>query len=70
MFPMSALPNSIQKILLYNPLVHPIELSRKALFPHYYAEGATLFFPFAVAIITVAVGLTLFHGNRNLISEK
>jgi capsular polysaccharide transport system permease protein len=70
MFPMSGLPTSIQKILLYNPLVHPIEMSRNALFPHYYAEGASLFFPFTIAIITVAVGLTLFQGNRTIMSEQ
>lgn len=70
MFPISALPTSIQKMLLYNPLVHPIEISRNALFPHYHAEGANLFFPFALAIIVVALGLTLFQGNRTIMSEQ
>lgn len=70
MFPMSALPTSLQKILLFNPLVHVIELSRKSLFPFYYAEGAELFFPFAVTVVALALGLLLFHNNRNFLSQQ
>jgi capsular polysaccharide transport system permease protein len=68
--PVSALPGDVQKLLLMNPLVHPIELSRKALFPHYHAEGAEMMYPWIVAIILLALGLTLFHSNRNLITQR
>lgn len=67
--PLSALPESHQKMLLYNPLVHTIELSRKALFPFYPAEGPTLVYPAIFAIIVFSVGLILFHGNRNHLSQ-
>lgn len=70
MFPISAMPPTIQNLLLYNPLVHTIELSRKALFPFYHAEGASLFYPFTVAVVVVAFGLTLFHSNRNFMSQQ
>jgi capsular polysaccharide transport system permease protein len=70
LIPISALPNSVQKILLYNPLVHTIELSRKALFPFYHAEGAELTYPFLVAIVVLAIGLTLFQGNRNFLAQR
>lgn len=70
MFPMSVLPTSLQNILLFNPLVHVIELSRKALFPFYYAEGTDLFYPFAIAVVVVALGLMLFHSNRNFLSQQ
>lgn len=70
MFPTFALPASLQRILLFNPLVHVIELSRKALFPFYNAEGTNLFFPFATAIVVVALGLMLFHSNRNFLSQQ
>ncbi len=69
-FPTSALPTNIQNILLFNPLVHVIELSRKALFPFYDAGDANLFFPFSVAIVVVALGLMLFHSNRNFLSQQ
>ena len=68
--PISALPESVQKILLYNPLVHTIELSRKALFPFYHAEGAELTYPFLVSIVVLALCLTLFQGNRNFLAQR
>ena len=70
MFPMSALPKSIQGILLYNPLVHVIELSRKALFPFYDSGGTELFYPFSITIVVLAFGLMLFNSNRNFMSQQ
>lgn len=67
--PLSALPESGQKLLLLNPLVHTIELARNSLFPFYPAEGPNLAYPAAFAIIVLSVGLTLFHGNRNYLSK-
>jgi ABC-type polysaccharide/polyol phosphate export permease len=68
--PISALPPDAQGYLMWNPLVHPIELSRRALFPHYFAGDAGLLYPFVVAIILLAIGLTLFHGSRNFMSQR
>lgn len=70
LFPVSAMPANVQNFLLWNPLVHPIELSRKAMFPYYNAEGSVMLYPFTVAIILLAIGLTLFHGNRNFLSKR
>lgn len=70
LFPISAMPGSVQTLLLYNPLVHTIELSRKALFPFYHAEGAELTYPFLVAVVLLAMGLTLFQGNRNFLAQR
>jgi len=70
MFPTAALPTSLQNILLFNPLVHVVELSRKALFPFYNAADTNLFYPFSVAIVVVALGLMLFHSNRNFLSQQ
>lgn len=70
LFPMSAIPSTAQSYLFFNPLVHTIELSRKALFPHYHADGSTLLYPFVFAIIVLSLGLTLFHGNRNFLSQR
>lgn len=68
--PLSAMPATAQKYLLYNPLVHTIELSRNALFPYYNSGQTTLVYPTVIAIIVLAVGLTLFHGNRNFLSQR
>lgn len=69
MHPLSVLPSSVEKILLANPLVHTIELSRQATFPHYSIDGPNLFYPFATAIVLLSIGLTLFHGNRQHLSQ-
>lgn len=70
LFPMSSVPPGIQRYLLFNPLVHSIELSRNALFPFYHAEGVDLLYPTVFAIVVLSVGLTLFHGNRNFLSQR
>jgi len=70
LFPISAMPSSAKSILLWNPLVHTIELSRNSLFPFYHAEGAELIYPTLFAIITTALGLTLFQLNRNFLSQR
>ncbi len=70
LFPTAALPPSIREYLLYNPLVHTIEMCRKALFPFYRAEGVNLVYPAAFAIIALATGLTLFHNHRTFLSQR
>ncbi len=69
-FPLSALPTAYQQVLLYNPLVHTIELSRNALFPHYAIDAETLTYPLMVSIVVLATGLMLFRGNRNFLSQS
>lgn len=68
-FPLSGLPTAYQNLLLYNPLVHTIELSRKALFPYYSIEGETLAYPLMVSIVVLSTGLMLFRSNRNFLSK-
>lgn len=68
LFPLSAVPTSVQKYLLFNPIVHCIEVCRNALFPFYGVPGPNLFYPAAFAIVVLSIGLTLFHGSRNLLS--
>ncbi len=69
MFPSSIVTGPMREIFLYNPLVHTIELSRNALFPHYHIEDINLFYPFAFSIIVLAIGITYFHNNRNHLSQ-
>jgi len=70
LFPVSALPESAQRLLLYNPLVHTIEQSRHAIFPFYSAAGTDLIYPGVFAIVVLSIGLTLFHGNRDFLSQR
>ncbi len=68
--PLVALPQSIQDILIYNPLVHTIELSRKALFPFYNAGETNLTYPLFCAFILLSAGLIAFRLNRNFLTRR
>lgn len=70
MFSISHIPPLYQKYLLWNPLVHPIEQARKALFPFYHAGDTGLYYPFVVAIVTLSLGLVLFHANRDFMTQQ
>jgi len=68
--PLYTTPQVAQKLLLYNPLVHTIELSRKSLFPLYHVPGVTLLYPASVAIVIFAFGICLFYNHRHQLIEK
>lgn len=70
LYPLYNLPNIAQKILLYNPLVHTIELSRKSMFPLYHIGQVNLFYPTAAAIILFAIGICMFHNNRHFLTLR
>lgn len=70
MLPITALPNSAQQWLLWNPLVHTIEVARHAMFPLYHQGDTSLAYPASFAIIMLATGLALFRNNRNFLSQR
>lgn len=70
LYPTAQLPDSTQHLLFHNPLVHTIELARKALFPHYYVAWANLTYPAVFAVIVLSLGLTLFHNSRNFLTQR
>ncbi|RYD23718.1 MAG: hypothetical protein EOP88_03035 [Verrucomicrobiaceae bacterium] len=70
MFPMAALPEHAQDLLLHNPLVHTIELSRKALFPLYHSGEANFVYPTSFAIIVLAMGLAMFQNSKDFLSQR
>jgi ABC-type polysaccharide/polyol phosphate export permease len=64
------MPESIQNALHYNPLVHTIELSRKALFPYYHAGDVNLRYPLIIAVVFFSVGIILFRNHRNFLVKS
>lgn len=70
LFPLNGLPSIAKNYLLYNPLVHTIEISRKCLFPLYHVERVNLLFPGSIAIVFFCFGICLFHNHRNELVEK
>jgi capsular polysaccharide transport system permease protein len=69
LIPTNTLPLQVREILLYNPLVHAIELSRHSLFPLYRVEGANLLYPMCFAITLLYIGITYYEKNKNHLSQ-
>jgi len=68
--PLVALPKVAQGIMLYNPLVHTVEQSRRAMFPFYDAGATNFIFPTMVALTSLAIGLVVFRLNENFLSSS
>lgn len=64
-FSVASLPAVYQRWLLWNPLLHVVELSRNAFEPaHALMEGITPAYPGAVALVLLAAGLALYRRDR------
>lgn len=70
LYPLHGLPNKAQEFLLWNPLVHTIEISRKSLFPLYHIGAVTLVYPTIAAIVLFSIGTCLFHNHRHYLTQK
>lgn len=70
LYPLYGLPTSVQNLLLYNPLVHTIELSRKSLFPLYHIGEVNLIYPSAVALIIFSGGICFFQAHRHHLTMR
>ncbi|GIX24545.1 MAG: ABC transporter permease [Caldimonas manganoxidans] len=66
MFPVSALPPQVLPWLLWNPILHAIELSRGYFFAQYHVvHGVSLPYVSAWALGTMALGLSLYRVRRH-----
>jgi capsular polysaccharide transport system permease protein len=64
-FPLHNLSPSLREILLYNPVLHLIELSRVHFLPNYAPlHGVDPFYPAAWALVLVALSLSLYRVYR------
>lgn len=71
LYPLSGLPLLAQNFLLFNPLTHTIELSRKCLFPLYHLSSeVNLLYPAMAAIVALSIGTPLFHHHRHNLAQK
>lgn len=58
--PLKILPHSLRDVLMYNPLVHVLELLRHAYFHGYYMlSGVSLLYPVQCALVASLLGLML-----------
>ncbi len=61
MFPLHKIPKEYWPYLLWNPLVHAVELCRGSVFPGYASEGISLGYLAFCSLLTLFVGLALYR---------
>ena len=61
MFPIHAVPKEYWHYLLWNPVVHIVELSREAVVPGYVSEGVSLGFLAISSVLILFIGLALYR---------
>ena len=64
MFPLHSIPTDYWPYLLWNPLVHAVELSREAVMPGYVSEGVSLSYLAICTLVTVFAGLALYRNRE------
>ncbi|RLA34997.1 MAG: ABC transporter, partial [Gammaproteobacteria bacterium] len=68
-FPLSMLPDEFKAYLLWNPLLHAIELSHVAYFASFESPFVSLEYLFLSAVVSLAFGLTCLRASwQRLIS--
>ena len=65
LIPVTSFPPTVIPILLWNPLLHMVELSRWAFFPTYHTlMGVNLEYPLMWGLVVLFLGVSLFFVNR------
>lgn len=65
LIPVTHFPPLLVQILMWNPLLHLVELSRWTFFPTYHTlMGVNLEYPLAVGLALLFLGVSLFFVNR------
>ena len=60
MFPLHAIPKQYWSYLLWNPLIHVVELSREAVMPIYVSEGVSINYLLIFSLATLFISLALY----------
>ncbi len=64
-FPIHKLPQQYLDWLLWNPMLHLVELSRHSFIPQYQpVEGVSLLYPLGCTLLVSALGLALYRVDR------
>ncbi|GCP83973.1 ABC transporter permease [Escherichia coli] len=65
MYPLHTIPKQYWIYLLWNPLVHVVELNREAVMPGYISEGVSLIYLAISTLIILFVGLALYRTRED-----
>lgn len=70
-FPVSIIPAQYLEYLLYNPVLHLIELLRESYFAHYpLIYGISLSYPFIVTLFVLFIGLYFYRYRRLALAAR
>ena len=58
-FTAESLPTNVQKVMLWNPILHCVELVRDGWFPSYHAHHASVAYVLGCTVVLLFAGLTL-----------
>lgn len=61
MFPLHAIPKDYWSYLLWNPLIHAVELSRESVVTGYVSEGVSLEYLAFCALVALFLGLSIYR---------
>lgn len=64
MFPLHSIPKDYWPYLLWNPLIHAVELSRESVVNGYISEGVSLNYLAMFTLVTLFVGLALYRNRE------
>ncbi|APJ59754.1 ABC transporter permease [Escherichia coli] len=64
MFPLHSIPKQYWPYLLWNPLVHVVELSRESVMPGYISEGVSLNYLAMFTLVTLFISLALYRNRE------
>lgn len=61
MFPLHSIPKQYWGYILWNPIVHVVELSREAVVIDYYSDGISLRYLTIITLVIFYIGLICYH---------
>lgn len=64
MFPLHSIPKDYWPYLLWNPIVHIVELSRESVVVGYEAEGVSITYLFMSTLVVLFTGLILYRSRE------
>lgn len=69
-FSIALIPDNLRPWLLWNPLLHGIELMRQAIAPTYPIPGISLHYLLAWSLGSVGVSLLIYNNNEQLLTAE
>lgn len=64
MYPLHSIPKEYWPYLLWNPIVHAVELSRSAVFPGYQSDEVSLGYLAFCTLVILFIGLALYRNRE------